>query len=157
LRPRNQRSAARRAGANGSLVCTIRPRSSCVNRTSACRLISARMTWFYRRTAALARARSASLASMTEPSRREAAPLAIAPRVAGVALVIQMALQRWEASSSALVSPLRAAGFIALAAIGIVVLVSMSTIALRLHRRWVIAGLLAWGLGWVASMADLGA
>jgi hypothetical protein len=86
---------------------------------------------------------------------RPPAPLAVAPRAAAIALVIQMILQLWAASTSALVSPLRAAGFLALAALAIVMLASMSTIALRLRRRWVIAGLLAWTVGWVASMADL--
>ena len=85
------------------------------------------------------------------------APLAVAPRAAAIALVIQMILQLWAASPGALVSPLRAAGFLALSALAIVLLASMSTIALRLRRRWVIAGLLAWTVGWVASMADLGA
>src|SRR5262249_55329519 len=73
------------------------------------------------------------------------------------ALVLQMALQLWAASASAPAAPLRVAGFLALSALGIVMLASMSTIALRLRRRWVIAGLLAWMGGWVASMADLGA
>lgn len=91
------------------------------------------------------------------PADRPPAPLAVAPRVAAIALVIQMALQLWAASAGALVSPLRAAGFLALSALAIVLLASMSTIALRLRRRWVIAGLLAWMVGWVASMADLGA
>ena len=88
---------------------------------------------------------------------RPPAPLAVAPRAAAIALVIQMILQLWAASAGALVSPLRAAGFLALSALAIVLLASMSTIALRLRRRWVIAGLLAWTVGWVASMADLGA
>lgn len=88
---------------------------------------------------------------------RPPTPLAIAPRVAAIALVIQMILQLWAASASALVAPLRAAGFLAQSALGIVLLASMSTIALRLRRRWVIAGLLAWTVGWVASMADLSA
>ncbi len=101
--------------------------------------------------ACLAIVRFASMAD--RPPR----PLAIAPRVAAIALVIQMILQRWAASASARVAPLRAAGFLALSALGIVLLASMATIALRLRRRWVIAGLLAWTVGWLASMADLGA
>jgi hypothetical protein len=95
--------------------------------------------------------RSASMAD--RPPR----PLAVAPRIAAIALVIQMILQLWAASTGALVSPLRAVGFLALSAVGIVLLASMSTIALRLRRRWAIAGLLAWTVGWVASMADLSA
>lgn len=101
--------------------------------------------------AGLAIVRFASMAD------RPPTPLAIAPRVAAIALVIQMILQRWAASASAGVAPIRAAGFLALSALGIVLLASMSTIALRLRRRWVIAGLLAWTVGWVASMADLSA
>lgn len=88
---------------------------------------------------------------------RPPTPLAIAPRVAAIALVIQMILQLWAASASARVAPIRAAAFLALSALGIVLLASMSTIALRLRRRWVIAALLAWTVGWVARMADLGA
>jgi hypothetical protein len=88
---------------------------------------------------------------------RPPTPLAIAPRVAAIALVIQTILQLWAASASALAAPLRAAGFLAQSVLGIVLLASMSTIALRLRRRWVIAGLLAWTVGWVASMADLSA
>jgi hypothetical protein len=84
-------------------------------------------------------------------------PLAIAPRVAAIALVIQTILQFWAASASARVAPFRAGGFLAQAAVGTVLLASMSIIALRLRRRWLIAGLLAWMVGWMASMADLGA
>lgn len=91
------------------------------------------------------------------PADRPPRPLALAPRVAAIALVVQTVLQLWAASAGALVSPLRAAGFLALAALGIVVLASLSTITLRLRRGWVIAALLAWTVGWVASMADLGA
>jgi hypothetical protein len=84
-------------------------------------------------------------------------PLAVAPRVAAIALVLQMIVQRWAASATAPPAPLRAAGFLALSALGIVLLASMSTIALRLRNRWAIAGLLAWTVGWVSSMADLSA
>lgn len=100
--------------------------------------------------ACLAVVRSASLAE--RPPR----PLALAPRVAAIALVVQMFLQLWAASTSAMVSPFRAAGFVALSALGIVLLASLSTIALRLPRGWALAGLLAWTVGWVASAADLG-
>jgi hypothetical protein len=93
-------------------------------------------------------------ASMAE---RPPTPLAIAPRVAAIALVIQTILQLWAASASPQVAPLHAAGFLAQSVLGIVLLASMSTIALRLRRRWVIVGLLAWTVGWVASMADLSA
>lgn len=88
---------------------------------------------------------------------RPPTPLALAPRVAAIALVLQTILQLWAASASPQVAPVRAAGFLAQSALGMVRLASMSTIALRLRRRWVIVGLLAWTVGWVASMADLGA
>jgi hypothetical protein len=90
-------------------------------------------------------------------AERPPTPLAIAPRVAAIALVIQTILQLWAASASPRVAPLHAAGFLAQSVLGIVLLASMSSIALRLRRRWVIMGLLAWTVGWVASMADLGA
>ncbi len=109
--------------------------------------------------AAAAALGGACLAIVRFPSMadRPPTPLAFAPRVAAIALVIQMLVQRWAASASARVEPLRAAGFLALSAVGIVLLASMATIALRLRRRWVIAGLLAWTVGWVASMVDLSA
>jgi hypothetical protein len=86
-----------------------------------------------------------------------ATPLVLAPRVAAIALVIQMTLRLWAASDSARVAPVWLPGLLALSALGVVVLVGMSTIALRLRQRWVIAGLLAWTVGWVAGMADLSA
>jgi hypothetical protein len=101
--------------------------------------------------AALAILRFAAMADRAPP------PLAFTPRVAAIALVIQMALQLWAASPGAVVSPLRNVGFVALAALGIVLLASLTTIALRLRHGWVIAGLAAWTVGWVASMVDLGA
>jgi hypothetical protein len=87
---------------------------------------------------------------------RSPAPLAIAPRVAAIALVVQVILQQWVVPARA-DGPLRAAGFLAQSALAVALLASMAIIALRLRRRWVIAGLLAWAVGWLAGMADLGA
>lgn len=98
-----------------------------------------------------------AVVGLSSPADLPPKPLAFAPRVAAIALVIQVIVQRWAASASAAVAPLRAVGFVALSALGVVLLASLSTIALRLRRSWVIAGLLAWAVGWLASMADLGA
>lgn len=86
---------------------------------------------------------------------REVRPLAMAPRVAAIALIVQALAQRGAASATELSMPLRAALFLAIAALGVAVLASLSIIALRVPPRWAIAGLLAWTVGWVASTADL--
>lgn len=83
-------------------------------------------------------------------------PLSLAPRVAAIALVGQTALQRWAASADHLSMPLRAAILLSIAALGMTQLASLSIIAVRVRPRWVIAGLLAWTVGWVSSMLDLG-
>jgi hypothetical protein len=87
---------------------------------------------------------------------RQSRPLAMAPRVAAIVLVVQVLVQRWVASASGLSMPLRAAIFLSIAALGIALLASLSVIALRVRPRWAIAGLLAWTVGWLASMAELG-
>jgi hypothetical protein len=46
--------------------------------------------------------------------------------------------------------------FLAIAALGVAVLASLSIIALRVRTRWALAGLLAWTVGWVANAADIG-
>src|ERR1043165_5226707 len=97
---------------------------------------------------------SATFLPMTDASGREA-PLTMAPRAAAIILVAQALLQRWAAATS-LSMPVRTAVLIALAALGVALLASLSIIALRLRRRWAIAGLLAWTVGWVAITADLG-
>jgi hypothetical protein len=89
------------------------------------------------------------------PTNRPPRPLLMAPRVAAIALVVEALLQRWFASTTGLSTALRAAIFLALAALGVAQLVSLSVIALRLRPRWAIAGLLAWTVGWVAITADL--
>jgi hypothetical protein len=91
------------------------------------------------------------------PEQRASPPLARAPRVAAIALIAQAVLQRWTDPTISLTMPQRTAIFVALAALGVAVLASLSIIALRLRRRWAIAGLLAWTVGWVASTVDLGA
>ncbi|HET9624169.1 MAG TPA: hypothetical protein VFP84_22505 [Kofleriaceae bacterium] len=88
---------------------------------------------------------------------RPARPLAIATRVAAVALVGQAALELGADSAWALAMPLRAALYVALAALGTSLLASWSFITLQLRRRWLIAGLVAWSVGWLASTADTGA
>lgn len=110
---------------------------------------------------ALALAAALGVASLVTIRRRAIPahpprPLVLTPRVAAVALVIQAGLQLWIASAPALAMPLRAAVFLVLAALGTALLASLSIITLHLRRAWVIAGLLAWTLGWVASTADLG-
>ena len=102
---------------------------------------------------------------MTEPSGRDAAStanrpprsLALAPRVAAIALVVQALLRQWESSATDLSMSLRAAILVSIAALGVALLVSLSLIALRAGPRWAIAGLLAWTVAWVTSTADLGA
>jgi hypothetical protein len=84
-------------------------------------------------------------------------PLALASRVAAIALVVQALLRQWESSATDLSMPLRAAILVSIAALGVALLVSLSVIALRVGPRWAIAGLLAWTVGWVTSTADLGA
>src|ERR1044072_5229029 len=84
----------------------------------------------------------------------EARPLTLAPRVAAIALVAQVALQRM-ASWTGLSMPLRAAIFLAIAALGVALLVSLSIIALRVRARWAIAGLVAWALAWLVVPVDL--
>lgn len=86
---------------------------------------------------------------------RQPRPLAMAPRVAAIALVVQALLLRWAASATSLSMPLRAAIFLSIAALGAAVLASLSIIALRVRPRWAIPGLLAWTVGWVAITADL--
>jgi len=90
-------------------------------------------------------------ASTVTPPR----PLALAPRVAAIALVVQALLLRWAASATGVSMPLRAAIFLSIAALGAAVLASLSIIALRVRPRWAIPGLLAWTVGWVAITADL--
>jgi len=99
--------------------------------------------------ASLAAIRRAS----TEP--RPSSPLTLAPRVAVVALLIPALVQPWLASATGVSMRLHAAIFVALAALGVALLASMSIIALRVRRRWAIAGLVAWTVGWVAITADL--
>lgn len=82
-------------------------------------------------------------------------PLAMAPRVAAIALVVETLLQRWAASATSLPMPLRTAILLSIAALGVALLASLSIIALRIHPRWAIAGLLAWTVGWVATTADI--
>jgi len=88
-------------------------------------------------------------------AHRPPRPLTLAPRVTAIVLVVQALLQRWAASATGLSMPLRAAIFLAIAALGIVLLASLSTIALRVRPRWAIAALLAWTVGWVATTADV--
>ena len=101
--------------------------------------------------AGLAAVRRGSLAM--RPPR----PLVMAPRVAAVALAVQAVLQLRAPSAAGLAAPVRAALFLALSALGAALLASLSIMALHLQRRWLIAGLLAWTVGWVASMADVSA
>jgi hypothetical protein len=87
---------------------------------------------------------------------RQPRSLAVAPRVASIALVVQALVLHWSASTTGLSMPLRAAIFLATTALGVALLASLSIIALRLRPRWVIAGLLAWTVGWIANTADTG-
>lgn len=87
---------------------------------------------------------------------RHRPPLAVAPRVAAISLIAQALLQRWAAATS-LSMPGRTAVLVAIAALGIAVLASLWIVGLRVGRRWAIAGLIAWTVGWVAVTADLGA
>jgi hypothetical protein len=99
----------------------------------------------------------ASLAAVRHAAtvNRQPRPLTVAPRVAAIVLVVQALLQRGADSATRLSMPLRAAIFLALAALGVALLASFSIIALRVRPRWAIAGLLAWTVGWVALTADL--
>jgi hypothetical protein len=101
---------------------------------------------------------------MPEPSGRDDSPeqrasprLAKAPRVAAIVLIAQAVLQRWTDPTASLSMSQRTAIFLALAALSVALLASLSIIALRLRSRWAIAGLLAWTVGWVSSTVDLGA
>jgi hypothetical protein len=86
---------------------------------------------------------------------REPRPLAMAPRVAAIALVVQALLHRWDASTASPSLPLRALIVLAIAGLGVALLASLTIIALRVRPRWAIAGLLAWTVGWVAAHAGL--
>jgi hypothetical protein len=101
----------------------------------------------------------ASLAAVGRAStvNRPPQPLTLAPRIAAIALVLQALLRQWDTSASGLSGPVRAAIFVSIAALGVATLASLSVIALRMRPHWVIAGLLAWTVGWVAITADLGA
>jgi hypothetical protein len=83
-------------------------------------------------------------------------PLTLAPRVAAVALLVPALVQAWLASANGLSMRLHAAIFVGLAALGVALLASMSILAIRTPGRWVVAGLAAWTVGWVAMTADLG-
>jgi hypothetical protein len=98
----------------------------------------------------------ACLAAVGDASavNRPPRPLTMAPRVAAIALVVQALLQRWADTATGLSMPLRTAIFFAIVALGVAALASLSIIALRVGRRWAIAGLVAWA-GWVAITADL--
>lgn len=96
--------------------------------------------------AALGRASSAS---------RQPQPLAMAPRVAAIALVAQALLHRWADATPSLSMRLHGAILLAIAALGVALLASLSIITLRVPARWAIAGLLAWSVGWVATSAEL--
>ena len=88
---------------------------------------------------------------MKEP----AGPGGRAPRVAAIALVVQALLQRADASATGLSMTTHAAIYLAIAALGVAVLASLSMIALRVRSRWAIAGLLVWAVAWVAITMDL--
>jgi len=97
---------------------------------------------------------------MSEPSGRDGpenrrSSLAVAPRVAAIALVIQALLQRSAGSTTSLSMPVRTAIYLSIAALGVAQLASLSSIALRVRPRWAIAGLLAWAVGWVSSTVDV--
>jgi hypothetical protein len=96
---------------------------------------------------------------MSEPSGRDGpehrrASLAVAPRVAAIALVIQALLLRYAGSTTSLSMPLRAAIYLSIVALGVAQLGCLSIIALRVRPRWAIAGLLAWTVGWVSITLD---
>jgi hypothetical protein len=92
---------------------------------------------------------------VVSPEQRASPPLTVAPRVAALVLIAQAVLQRWTDPTISLSMPQRTAIFVALAALGVALLASLSIIALRLRRRWAVVGLLAWTVGWVASTVDL--
>jgi hypothetical protein len=97
------------------------------------------------------------LATVARASKagRPPRPLTVAPRVAAIALVAQALLQRAVGSATGLSMSLRTLIFASIAALGVALLASLSLIALRVRHRWVIAGLLAWTVGWIATSADL--
>jgi hypothetical protein len=84
-------------------------------------------------------------------------PLAMAPRVAAIALVVRAVLQHWVDSETALSTHLRIAILLAIAALGVGLLASLSIIALRLRPRWAFVGLVAWTIGWVSNIAHTSA
>jgi hypothetical protein len=96
-----------------------------------------------------------ALIGRASTANRQPRPLTLAPRVAAITLVVQALLERWAASATDLPMPLRAAIFLSTSALGIVLLASLSIIALRVRPRWAMAGLLAWTVGWVAITTDL--
>lgn len=91
------------------------------------------------------------------PGTAQPRTIGTAPRAAAIALVAQALLQRWASSASGVAMPLRAASYVAIAAIGVALLASLSILVLRVRLRWAIAALVAWTLGWVAATADLSA
>ncbi|HEX3760902.1 MAG TPA: hypothetical protein VHW23_19530 [Kofleriaceae bacterium] len=92
---------------------------------------------------------------LASTASRQPQPLTMAPRVAAIALVVQALLHRWADAPASLSMPLHGAIFLAIAALGVAQLASLSIVALRVPRRWAIAGLLAWTVGWVATSVDL--
>ena len=95
-----------------------------------------------------------------EPSERDGPAnrrslLAVAPRVAAIALVIHALLQRCADSTTSLSMPLRTAIYLSIVALGVAQLASLLLIALRVRPRWAVAGLLAWTVGWVSITADV--
>jgi asparagine N-glycosylation enzyme membrane subunit Stt3 len=94
---------------------------------------------------------------MSEPATSVNRPLVLTPRIVAVALIAQAILQRWVDSAAELAAPLRVALFGSLAGLGAILLVGFSIITLRIRHRWLIAGFLAWTVGWLATTADLGA
>jgi hypothetical protein len=105
----------------------------------------------------VALAAGAALGAVVRPlASRPPRPLALTPRVAAIALLGQAGLQLWLDSAPVLTTPLRAAALLALAALTTTILASFAILTLRLRRPWLIAGVVAWALGWIASTADLG-
>jgi len=96
-----------------------------------------------------------AVVGLASTANRQPRPLTMAPRVAAIALVVQALVQPWAGSAMGLSMPLRAAILLAIAALGVALLASLSIIALRVRPRWAIVAVLAWAVGWVAITADL--
>ncbi|HWO25091.1 MAG TPA: hypothetical protein VNO30_40410 [Kofleriaceae bacterium] len=88
-------------------------------------------------------------------SDRPSRPLAVAPRVAAIALVAEGALKQWDLSGYGESETWLASYLGCIVALRIVALEALSIIVIRVRTRWAIGGLLPWVVGWAVVTANL--